>query len=250
MPKRDWTYEELLLAFNLYCRLPFGLFHRNNPEVIALSELINRTPSAVAMKLSNFASFDPNHRSRGVKGLSNASKADEAAWNKFTSNWARTIWDSEVILARLQGQQPENKTEEQDEIVELGEIADIGETQIERITKVRVGQRFFRSIILANYRERCCVCGMSIPPLLVASHIIPWHEREDLRLNPHNGLCLCVLHDKAFDTGFLTVNEQYQVVVSKRVSTYIPNESIEMNIISHHGNDILLPEKFTPVRHF
>lgn len=50
---KDWTRDEHILAFNLYCKLPFGKFHRNNPDVIALANLIHRTPSSVAMKLGN-----------------------------------------------------------------------------------------------------------------------------------------------------------------------------------------------------
>ena len=251
MPRRDWTYEELLLAFNLYCKLPFGLFHRGNPEVITLSKLIGRTPSALAMKLANFASLDPKHKSRGIKGLSNASKADEASWREFTNNWNKTVWDSELLLAQLKKQQSESEIKIQEILTQADEIIEweppnIGETQVERITKVRVGQQFFRDTILANYRSRCCVCGMSIPRLLIASHIIPWRDREDLRLNPHNGLCMCALHDKAFDTGLLTVNEQYQVIVSKQVSTYLPDDSVETSIIRYHENMILLPDKFMP----
>jgi len=36
-----WTREELILAINLYCKLPFGKLHRLNPQVIQLSGLIN-----------------------------------------------------------------------------------------------------------------------------------------------------------------------------------------------------------------
>ena len=71
-----WTREELILAINLYCKLPFGRLHRANPDIIHLAKLIHRTPSAVALKLVNFASFDPSLRARGIKGASNASKLD------------------------------------------------------------------------------------------------------------------------------------------------------------------------------
>src|SRR5690606_25466931 len=107
-------------------------FDHKNLEVIALATLINRTPSAVAMKLSNFASFDPVHKNRGVKGLSNTSKADEAAWNEFTSNWDKTIWDSEMLLTRLKEQHPSDESEVQiqPENDFTLEIPNIGETQV------------------------------------------------------------------------------------------------------------------------
>ncbi len=34
--RRAWNRDELLVAFNLYCRLPFGRYHHGNPDVIKL----------------------------------------------------------------------------------------------------------------------------------------------------------------------------------------------------------------------
>ena len=59
MATNRWTKEQLKLAFHLYCQLPFGKLDMRTPEVIRLATLIGRTPGAVAMKLSNFASLDP-----------------------------------------------------------------------------------------------------------------------------------------------------------------------------------------------
>ncbi len=61
---------------------------------------------------------------------------------------------------------------------------------------------------------------------------------------------MCTLHDKTFDTGFMTIDEQYRVVVSQQVSDYLPNDSVEINIIRHHGNEISLPDKFMPDQEF
>ena len=82
-----WTKEELKLAINLYCKLPFGRLHKLNPEVIHVAKLIGRTPSSVAYKLVNFASLDPSLKARGIKGASNASKLDAEIWNEFFENW-------------------------------------------------------------------------------------------------------------------------------------------------------------------
>jgi len=57
MARDNWTREQLILAFNLYCKLPFGRLHHRNPQIIELAGMIGRTPSAVAWKLSNFASL-------------------------------------------------------------------------------------------------------------------------------------------------------------------------------------------------
>jgi putative restriction endonuclease len=45
--RNNWSREEHLIAFNLYCQIPFGRIHKTNPRVIALSEILGRTPSSV-----------------------------------------------------------------------------------------------------------------------------------------------------------------------------------------------------------
>src|SRR5512136_2878777 len=97
-----WTREELILAINLYCKLPFGRLHRLNPEVINLANLIKRTPSSVAYKLVNFASLDPSLKERGIKGASNASNLDKDIWDEFFNNWDVLPYESEKLLANLE----------------------------------------------------------------------------------------------------------------------------------------------------
>ena len=85
MKSIKWSDPELILALRLYYQLPFGKMHRGNKEIIQLANIIERTPSAVAMKLVNFARFDTNLRNRNIKGLVNGSKQDEVIWNEYGS---------------------------------------------------------------------------------------------------------------------------------------------------------------------
>jgi putative restriction endonuclease len=85
--KSSWSRDQLLVAFYLYCQMPFGKMHRGNPEIIRLSEAIGRTPSALAMKLTNIASLDPAITGSGRKGLAGASAADRAMWDEMQANW-------------------------------------------------------------------------------------------------------------------------------------------------------------------
>lgn len=62
-----WTRDQLLVAFNLYCKIPFSKTKANNPSVVRVARLINRSPASVAMKLGNFGSFDPACRVRGLQ---------------------------------------------------------------------------------------------------------------------------------------------------------------------------------------
>jgi putative restriction endonuclease len=240
-----WTHEQLSLTFNLYCKIPFGKYHQYNPEVKSLANLIGRTPSAVAMKLANFASLDPQHYSRGVKGLTNISKADREAWDEFTSDWNTFAIESEVLLSQLVAEDQISlmPTDTSEEILES---ISTRQTEIERSVKVRMGQGFFRKTVLTNYYLRCCICGIPISSLLIASHIIPWKDRTDLRLNPYNGLCLCALHDKAFDLGFITVSSTYDILISSKIDSYLPNEGLENGFEIYKGKKISLPDKIHP----
>ena len=68
--RRNWTREETILAMDLYTRVPFSKIGKNNQEIINLASIINRTPDAVAYKMSNLAHYDPELQARNVSGLS------------------------------------------------------------------------------------------------------------------------------------------------------------------------------------
>jgi hypothetical protein len=238
---KRWTRQELLLALNLYFKIPFGQYHRDNIQVRRLAEVINRTPSAVAMKLSNFASLDDNQRQRGVMGLPNVSKADRELWHEFASDRATLVPESERLF---EDAMPES------EIDGYEPLPEDYSTDVERLIIARRGQRFFRGMILANYNTQCCICGIPIRQLLIASHIIPWRERADLRLNPHNGLCFCALHDKAFDAGLLTLDEQYRILISSEIDDYLPQHGLENAFRIYHLHPMTLPEKYLPHQEF
>ena len=54
-----WSREELILAFNLYLKLPFGKMHTRTPEVQELGILLGRSVNSIAIRLTNFAACDP-----------------------------------------------------------------------------------------------------------------------------------------------------------------------------------------------
>ncbi len=51
--------RQALVAFNVYCQLPFGKLHARNPEIQRIASLLGRSPSSLAMKCCNLASLDP-----------------------------------------------------------------------------------------------------------------------------------------------------------------------------------------------
>jgi len=229
--RRPWTRDELLLAINLYCRTPFGRIHMRNPEIIGLAAMLGRTPGSVGMKLANFAHIDP---SLNRKGMSGGSKLDQEVWNEVFGNWDAAIAESEQISLKVR-----DGVQAWDESTPLPE----GGTK-ERFVSTRTNQGFFRDMILASYDSRCCITGLPIPELLIASHIVPWAADTTNRMNPRNGLCLNALHDKAFDAGLITVDESFRVVVSSRVRE-IAKPDTEL-IMDYAGAPITLPKRFLP----
>ena len=65
----QWTRKQTLAALHVYFQLPFGQLHQRNPLITQLALWIGRTPSAVALKLVNFASLDPQVRASGRSGM-------------------------------------------------------------------------------------------------------------------------------------------------------------------------------------
>ena len=97
--------------------------------------------------------------------------------------------------------------------------------------------------MLTAYDVRCCISGINVPGLLVASHIKPWGKFPDDRLNPRNGLCLSNLHDAAFDSGLITLDEKLQVVLSQRLKKFFPQPALEQNFVPFAGKPIRPPDK-------
>jgi len=238
-----WTREELILAINLYCKLPFGQWHRSNPEVIKLAGLIGRSVNSVSFKLVNFASLDPSLKARGIKGAVNASKLDAVIWNEFYNNWEDRAFESEKLWAKF-----EHKPVEA--LVDLSDIEIKEGKEKERIVKVRVNQSFFRSMVLASYNFSCCITGIQTTGLLVGSHIVPWAADKENRLNPRNGLCLNALHDKAFDLHLFSIQPDLKIVLSRRLKKEKKNKFIEENFIQFEGKRITEPRKFLPDEKF
>ena len=122
-------------------------------------------------------------------------------------------------------------------------MAPTGATELVASVKVRRGQSFFRQAILGSYESRCCISGIAVPELLVASHIKPWTDFPDERLDLRNGLCLSRLHDGAFDNGLITLDENLRVVLSSELRGYYPQPALEQNFSPYEGQPIRLPEK-------
>lgn len=178
-----------------------------NPQIVALAVALQRTAGSVALKLANLAALG---ESLPRKGMSNASGVDRRVWAEFLKNPGRVL-SAYAVQTGSVPRPAEGFAERQ---------ADFEAKQGERrqsLVTVRIGQSFFREMIVASYGRRCALTGIEDQRLLNASHIVGWADAPDLRLNPANGICLNALHDRAFDRHLITFDEDYRMMVRNDV---------------------------------
>lgn len=235
-----WSREEHILAFHLYCQIPFGSIHMKNPSIIELARVLERSVGSVSYKLSNFARLDPALRSRGIRGNEHGAKGEEDIWNEFAEDPESLVYESERLLANRLGKRLEDVAE-----IDVMELPKAG-VEREAMVRLRVNQSFFRRRIVSAYEYQCCVTGLAAPELLVASHISPWASDPANRLNPQNGLCLNALHDRVFDRGLMWLKDDFKICFSADLLARSPTDSAVAWIVSFEGQRLRLPGKITP----
>ena len=147
-----WSREETILAFELYCRTPFSKITKNNKDIIELARMLGRTPSSVGLKMANLAHFDPEIKKRNLSGMSHGSRLDKEICEEFANDWEALYLESQKILAEIKDVSLEEMVDIKQELslIPKGEYHD---AQV----KVRLGQYFFRTVVLNSYSNSCCI---------------------------------------------------------------------------------------------
>jgi putative restriction endonuclease len=104
----------------------------------------------------------------------------------------------------------------------------------------RVGQREFSDVVRANYGNRCCFpgCDVAERTFLRGSHIARWADEPDRRGDVSTGLCLCLMHDKAFERGLITVDLELRVWVDLAKAGRSP--WAKTYLVPYHGGALRL----------
>ena len=123
-------------------------------------------------------------------------------------------------------------------------------TEKEVRAKHRLGQDIFRRILLDIYQSKCCISGLEIPEILRASHIVPWAECEEARLNPANGICLSATYDAAFDKHLITFDEDYKMVLSPMLKEKYSSSAFKAHFLRFEGKTMTLPSTYLPSKKF
>lgn len=63
-------------------------------------------------------------------------------------------------------------------------------------------------------------------------------------------MCLNGLHDKAFDRGFMTVDERYVIHISDDIADVIDGSAVDRYFKYYNGEKIILPDRFLPSRKY
>jgi len=235
---QPWTRDELVLAFDLYCRVPFKATKASNPAVVELAHILNRSPAGVARKLGNFGAFDPELRKRRIVGLTHGSKLDREVWDEFHHDWAKLIQRAARLRAHFRADLS---------IAPLPSNIDGPQGPSERVAsaKQRLHQFFFREAVLSSYESSCCVTGLRVREVLIASHIVPWSEDERRRADPTNGLCLSATFDRLFDAGLLTIESDLTIRLSRQLQGQ-SERAVATLVLPYHRQAIKRPVRFMP----
>lgn len=93
----------------------------------------------------------------------------------------------------------------------------LSKTDKEALIKIRIGQGIFKKKLLNDSKE-CKICKLTKQDLLIASHIKPWKDSNNIeRLDKNNGFLLCPTHDALFDKGYITFDDEGQIILSSQM---------------------------------
>jgi len=207
MANRLWTKEEFVLTLDLYFRMPFGQISKGNPDIIKMADLINRTPSSVAMRLCNYAHCDPELRERGVYGLAGGYKQCLPYWEKYSSR--RGDLSSEAIKCKKK-------------IIESAYDNDDAYSHVSEWDNL-VNELYdykFQSVVKKNYHGRCAISGLKTPQLLCGCHIVPISEGETDTLDASNGIFLNLLYARTYVEGLIGIDKDYKIHISSALKDY------------------------------
>ena len=241
--EKPWSKEETIIAFNVYCKIPFKDSRKTNPLVVKYVRLLGRSPSALNMKIGNIGRLDPELRRRGITGLAHGAKLEEEVWNEFCTNPDEFAFESERLLAKLSGASVES--------LAGADTADlpVGKERM-AVVRQRVNQSFFREAVVSAYGFRCCISGVGCKELLEACHIVGWSQDVRNRVNPSNGLCLNPFFHKAYDNLLVSITPEYRIVVSDELIEKTHEASFKSYLYGLDGQKIALPDKFYPGKDF
>lgn len=237
---KPWTREDVIIAYALYCVIPFSKVNNSNQTIKDAAAIMERSPASLKMRICNLAALDPDFLATGRTGLASVANLDREVYAEFSSDWQRLSSTAEELLGLP--------------IFDIAEPIYNGPDRRRRKTYAEISdkqaRRFFRKSVIAAYEGRCCISGMTIPQMLIASHIKPYavSDIQTERANPANGLLLNAFYDRAFDQGLMTVLPDLTILISNQVKEVYTDERTREWLYAIEGTKIKRPARFAPNR--
>ncbi len=154
----------------------------------------------------------------------------ESDWISVPRDWSPNIvsgktYDSETVVGRELWESVSGR------LVRYADDAGHGPTEVileagerygsEYLARARLGQGAFRVLVTDAYQRRCAITAERTLPVLEAAHIKPFAESGPHRVN--NGLLLRSDLHILFDRGYVTIDRQLRVEVSRRIREEFEN---------------------------
>ncbi|MCW4369304.1 HNH endonuclease [Bifidobacterium bifidum] len=259
-PRRNWSREETMMAFALYIVLKPRECDDKGLDVQRLASFLHRPPSSVALKIWNIAAYDANRKACGRVGMKHGSKLDSQVWQWYAEDpdafmeQCLDVLRRALLQANASNFTPAPLAPDRHSPLETATALLIDEhapTKEERpITMLqRVNQSYFRNSLLQNYHGTCCITGMQIPKLLIASHIKPWKaSTPNEKTAASNGLLLNAFHDRAFDQGLISIDDDYRIMVNHDKVRH--SDINDRWLYDFDGHEISLPAISQPSHEF
>lgn len=216
----------------MYCKIPFKDSSKSHPVIRQYAPILDRTPSALNMKIGNIGRLDPDLYKKGISGLVHGAKMEEEVWNEFYGNPELLAFESEKIISKLQGKSIEK-------IIDTNDLPQGKEREI--IIKQRINQSFFRMTVLSSYNNRCCISGIGN---------IGWSENTANRTNPQNGLCMNSFFHKAYDKLFIAISPDLTIIISDELLQNTVDNKFRKYLECINGEKIIMPNKFLSKKEF
>jgi putative restriction endonuclease len=98
--------------------------------------------------------------------------------------------------------------------------ADTQSTEVQRLVRQRVGQDRYRQAMLSYWGGACAVTGLTLQPVLRASHAKPWADcnTDAERLDVFNGFLLSANLDALFDKFLISFSDAGELLVSTQIN--------------------------------
>ena len=122
-------------------------------------------------------------------------------------------YGNEEVIQECESYIQNYKTDRDAKVTSIENSKVVGD-DIWKYSKQRVKQDVFRTKLLER-NKKCALCGVSMESCLIASHIKPWrNSTPEEKLDANNGLLLCPNHDKLFDIGLISFDEEGKIMIS------------------------------------